>query len=316
MGRTRPLAAVTVGMGLALFVISACTVTPSVPFSHWQFEGFRVVSYIPEDPSGIVYVFHGSKGSAAFAEKVETVDVLNELIERGYGFVATESTERTGNRRWNVSNPSLSTNPDLARLTRLHDHLIDTSPISDSTPIVGLGMSNGARFGSLFGQSWADAAYPVEAIAMYMGSIAAPIEAAGGLTVPTLFVTAENDFTSPPGPIIADYSATDAAGTPSGLLVAEEQALSAARFLLIRGIDNPEANAVVAALVNAGVWNQAGARVVSMDVAVSRLTSVTFPPSTTAQRVEIADQCALVLAAHQMRGDLRLQTADFFDQHR
>jgi hypothetical protein len=312
----RSVLATAVGIGLVVLALGGCVVRPSVPFSHWQFEGFAVVSHIPDAPTGIVYVFHGSGGSAGFAEKVETVDVLNALIERGYGFVATESTERTGNRRWNVSNPSLSTNPDLARLTRLHQYLVDSTPVTAATPILGLGMSNGARFVSLFGQTWEDASYPVGAIAMYMGRIAAPVEATGGLTIPTFFVTAENDFTSPPGPIIADHDATAAMGTPTELSVAQERKLSASRFLRIPGIDNSEANAIVAALVEAGIWNEAGSRIVSIDEAVSRLASVAFPSSTNPQRPDIIDQCALVLAVHQMRGDFKVPNADFFDQHR
>jgi hypothetical protein len=312
----RRLSVVTVGIAAAALALAGCVVVPSVPFSHWQFEGFQVVSYLPEDPVGIVYVFHGTNGSANFAEKIETVDVLNTLIDRGYGFVATESTERTGNRRWNVNNASLTTNPDLARLTRLHEHLVDTTSVAPTTPIMGLGMSNGARFVSLFGQSWANAGYPVDAIAMYMGRVAAPVEAAGPLTVPTVFVTARNDFTSPPGPIIVDYAATEAAGTPTQLLMGEEQKLGTLRFLRIPEIDGDEATAIVAALRASGIWNSAGARIVPIDTAVSRLATVALPPSTVAQRADIIDQCALVLAVHQMRGDFKVQTADFFDAQR
>jgi poly(3-hydroxybutyrate) depolymerase len=314
MRRLRSWIAFAAAAGAAVVALGGCVVVPSVEFTHSQFEGFDVISYVPEDPTGIVYIFHGSNGSANFAEKIETVDVLNTLIERGYGFVATESTERTGTRRWNVNNPSLTTNPDLARLIRLQQHLVDTTPVAPATPIFGLGMSNGARFVSLFGQTWSDAGYPVGAIAMYMGRVAAPVEAAGPLTVPTLFITAEHDFTSPPGPIIVDYGQTQAAGTPTQLLVGQEQDLSSLRFLRIPDIDGDEANAIVAALVAEGIWNSAGQRVVSIDDAVSRLGTVSFPASTAAQRAAIIDQCAFVLAVHQMRADFKVQTADFFDQ--
>jgi hypothetical protein len=297
-------------------VVAACgPVTPSVSFTHSQFEGFEVVSYVPDQPTAIVYVFHGSNGSANFADKVETVDVLNELIGRGYGFVATESTERTGNKRWNVSNPSLQTNPDLARLTRLHQHLVDTTGVATSTPIVGIGMSNGARFVTLFGQTWSDAGYPVKAIAPYMGRIAAPVEQSGGLTVPSFFVTAENDFTSPPGPIIANYNDTVAAGTPAELRVAKERNLTSSRFLRIPGIDSNESQQIVDALVDAGIWNAAGERIVTIDEAVAMAGDVDLPPSVQPQAAAILDQCALVLAVHQMRADYKVSMADFFATH-
>ena len=66
-----------------------------------------MISYVPENPRGMVYVFHGTNGSADFAERTESVAVLNLLIARGYGFVSTSSTERTGNKRWDVFNTSL-----------------------------------------------------------------------------------------------------------------------------------------------------------------------------------------------------------------
>ena len=302
-------AAVTTG------VLGACgPVTPHATISTSIFEGFDVVSYVPEHPVGMAYVFHGSYGSADFATKVETVDTLNELIDRGYGFIATESTLRTGNKRWNVFDPSLTTNVDLARLVRLHDHFVDTTAITADTPLVGIGMSNGARFVSLWGQEWADAGYPVRAIAMYMGTIAPPVETTGGLSVPTVFVTAENDSTSPPWPIAVDQASTAAQGTPSELIVAREQALSAARFVRIPGVDSAEATAIFDAFVATGAWDTDGTRLVPVADAASSAAAASLPASVAPVRSEIANQVALVLAEHQMRGDVRVPVAEFVGQ--
>jgi len=290
-------------------------VTSLVEVSTWSFEGFEVVSYVPDDPVGLVYVFHGSQGSAGFATKVETVDTLNELIDRGYGFVATESAERTGDRRWDVFDPSLVTNPDLARLGRLQQRLVADTAVTDATPLVGLGMSNGARFVSLWGDTWAAAGRPVRAVALYMGTIAPPVTAGGGLDVPAFFVTADNDFTSPPGPILAARDATAAHGTPTGLAVAHEQPLGAARFLRIPGVDQAEADATFDALVATGAWDGGGHRLVPLDQAVTRALGAALPPSVGPQRAEIGDQVALVLAVHQMRGDVKVPVADFLDHH-
>src|SRR3954452_19928064 len=194
-----------IAVAVAGAVLSGCAVTPVVQFQHTTFEGFPVISYVPEHPRGIVYVFHGSGGGAGFAEKIETTDVLNRLILRGYGFVSTASTERTGNKRWNAADPSLTTNPDLARLARPQAHLVATTPVEANTPIVGIGMSNGARFVTLWGQSWKDAGYPVKAIWASHGRIAAPVAT---LPVPTIFSTSANDFTVPSAQIVADYART------------------------------------------------------------------------------------------------------------
>ena len=135
---------------------------PTVQWQRSTFEGFQVISYVPEHPRGMVYLFHGTGGSASFAERIETTDVLNRLVARGYGFVSTSSTERTGDKRWKVTDPSLTTNPDLARLVRLQAHLVATTGLDANTPLVGIGMSNGARFVTLWGQAWRNAGYPGE----------------------------------------------------------------------------------------------------------------------------------------------------------
>jgi hypothetical protein len=120
-----------VAVALSLLLLGAgCAVTPLVVYQRTTFEGFEVISHVPAQPRAMVFLFHGSNGSASFADRVETTDVLNRLIAQGYGFVSTSSTERTGDRRWDAGNPSPTTNPDLARLSRLRAHLVNTTPAS------------------------------------------------------------------------------------------------------------------------------------------------------------------------------------------
>ena len=119
-----------VGVLMMGAVLGGCVtpVTPSVTFTHSTFEGFPVISYVPDHPVAMIYLFHGSNGSADFAEKVETTAVLNTFIARGYGFVSTSSTERTGDRRWEQGNQSLTNNPDLSRLLRLQKLKVSNTP--------------------------------------------------------------------------------------------------------------------------------------------------------------------------------------------
>ena len=225
---------------VAAAVLTGCAITPSVQWTRSTFEGFEVISYVPEHPRGLVYLFHGSNGSARFADRVETTDVLNRLVARGYGFVSTSSTERTGDKRWNVSDASLTTNPDLARLVRLQAHLVATTPLEAGTPLVGIGMSNGARFVTTWGQAWKNAGYPVKAIWASHGNTAPPFDEAGQLTVPTVFSTSENDFTVPPGQVVLSFSHTRDGGTPTELYVTRETKLSAPPYQRIPGVDPNE----------------------------------------------------------------------------
>lgn len=298
-------------------VVSACMpITPSVAFQHSTFEGFPVISYVPEDPRGLIFVFHGTGGSADFAEKLDTVDVLNTFIAAGYGFVSTSSTERTGNMRWDAFDPSLTTNPDLARLLRLRDQLVATTGVADTTPLFGIGHSNGSRFVTLWGQTWSDAGLPVRAIWASAGRVAAPIESAGGLTVPTFFTAAANDFTVPPGGIVANYLDTAAAGTPAELHINVERTLGPLQYLRIPGVDGTEANAIVAALKATGVWDAAGTRVVAdVEAATAQALTAVLPPSVVADGLanEVVNETAIVLAIHQFSPEFKLQAFAFFD---
>lgn len=286
-------------------------VRPTYSESVSDFEGFEVRSYVPAAPAGLAFVFHGSGGSARFVDKIETVDFLDHLVARGWGFVATESTQRVAPKRWNVQDPSLVTNPDLARLLRLRDHLIATSAITAATPLAGVGMSNGARFVSLWGETWAAAGLPVRAVVMSMGRLAPPVVASGGPTVPTLFVIAENDQTVDNAQIEAQQAAAEAAGLRTGLLRARETTLEANRLLRIAGLDSPIAAEVFAAAVASGIWNEAGERIVPIDQAAAGLASIALPPSASPFASSIGDEVQAVLALHQFTAEFAREMTDF-----
>jgi hypothetical protein len=304
---------------LALAVLGACTpITPSVTYQQSTFEGFPVISHIPEHPIGMIYVFHGSNGSAEMVNRVDSVDVLNHFVAEGYGFVSTSSTERTGDKRWDPSNPSLTTNPDLARLLRLQAHLVATTPLESTTPLAGIGMSNGSRFVTLWGQTWKNAGYPVKVIWASHGRIAEPVTAAGGLTVPTVFSTSDNDFTSPPGPIIVNYASTVQAGTPALIFSTKERALNPLHYLRIPGVDGGEANAIVAALKATGVWDAQGVRIVpNIQVAVAQASAAVLPASILADGLgnDVANETAKTLAVHQFSSEFIGQIVPFFNTY-
>ena len=63
--------------------------------------------------------------------------MLNHLVADGYGFVSTESTNRT-TKQWNTQNLSLTSNADLARLSRLYASFVSTRQITSQTPIYAI----------------------------------------------------------------------------------------------------------------------------------------------------------------------------------
>src|SRR5262245_19821390 len=151
-------------IAIAALVAAGCAVAPTYTASNSTFEGFPVISYVPAHPAGIVFAFHGTGGGTDFATRLETVDMPTHLVAAGYGSPPTESTART-TKQWNPSSLSLTTNPALARLSRLWASLKTSGSITDQTPIYAIGMSRGAGFASVFAQAFKNAGYHVAAIA-------------------------------------------------------------------------------------------------------------------------------------------------------
>jgi hypothetical protein len=138
---------------------------------------------------------------------------------------------------------------------------------------------------------------------------------AGALTVPTAFSTAENDFTSPPGPIIVDFDATRSAGTPATLHIARERRLSAQQYLRIPGVDEAEARAIFDALVATGVWDAQGRRIVAdVQQAAARASAARLPASVAPVANEVVNETAVQLAVHQFTAEPVIDVAAFFDR--
>ncbi len=303
-------------MGVAAIIAAGCAVVPSYTSSTTTFEGFPVISSVPSNPAGIVFMFHGTGGSAAFATKLESVDMLNHLSAAGYGFVATESTDRTS-KQWNTSDLSLTTNPDLARLARLYASMKASRAITDHTPIYAIGMSRGAGFASVFAQAFKNAGYPVAAIAPSHGQIPLSVRASGGLTVPAYFALGANDQIVDNQQVVAQVNDLVAHGIPASNVIEPETNLSAARFLRVPGIDGTTANAIFSTIVKAGLWDSAGHRLVSIASAQAALPSLAYPPNVTPdQKQTLRDQVNVVLAVHEYSATYAPQTVAFFGAHR
>lgn len=286
-----------------------------VPVTHrpepvrTTFEGFPVVSVIPEDPRGVVFVFHGSGGGVGVVDKVEATDILKELVARGYGWVATESTLRTDTKRWDVRHATAADNPDLARLDRLWTHLVATTAAAATTPQLGLGMSNGARFVSLWAEANRIQGDPVAAVAQMMGRAVPPV-----VRVPTIFVTALNDATPDNADIERDHERAIAAGTTAQLVRIAERPMSAHRLVRIPGMTPDLATLVMASLQAHGVTDAAGHRAVAPDAVDGALTGLPLPASIRPRRADINDQVRAAFALHELNAEPKLAIGTFFDQ--
>lgn len=209
----------------------------------------------------------------------------------------------------------MTSNPYLTRLAALHDDLISQGLIQTSTPLVGIGMSNGSRFVTLWATAFTANGRPVDAITASMGTIAQPVLDQGGLAVPTVFLTAENDTTTDNPTIIQQFNDTQASGVPAVFYQSLETPLTANRFLRAAGVDSPLAQDLFDAGVATGVWNSAGQRIVTLPQVSSLLDTLVVPPAAIPMSNDLQSETKAVLAIHQYTGRFSREIADFFDSH-
>lgn len=304
-------------VGLVLAVVAgACAVVPNYTASTTTFQGFPVVSSIPAHPRGIVYLFHGTGGGADFANRLETVDMLNHLEADGYGFVSTESTNRT-TKQWDNSSLSLTANPDLARIAALHASLVAGGRIDATTPIYAIGMSQGAGFAAVFARAFHDAGYPVAAIAPSHGQIPIAVRLAGGLTTPVFTALGANDPTVDNAQVVGQIAAVQASGVPAQVVIEPEALLTSVRFLRVDGVDGNEATAIYDALVGAGLWDRSGHRLVSIAAVEAALPGIAAAsPLTGDQKRDVQSEIEVLMAVHQYSATYATQTVAWFDAHR
>jgi poly(3-hydroxybutyrate) depolymerase len=295
-----------------------------VRVSSWTFEGHQVYSYIPTHPVGLVFLFHGSNGGADFARKLESIDLLNELTDRGYGFVATDSTERTGRKQWDIVDTTTETNPDLARIDSLRQRVIATTPVTPATPIYGIGMSNGSAFVCLWASASTAAGQAVAAVGMYMDGVPASVRVLGGMKVPTFMVVGQNDTVTNPTKERNDLERIKGTGVPTEFNEVVGQPVSAQRYLRIPGITLSEGSAIVAGITRVGFVNDKGAVDVAMldqlesgshEVRVALARSLPAGLSGS-QKLAVKEETLATVGAHQFNAEFKVQNALFFNAHR
>ena len=286
-----------------------------------MFGGHPVLESIPAHPKGVVYMFHGSGGGVGFVARLETVDVLNTLVARGYGFVATDSTNRTS-KQWNVTDASLRTNPDLARLARLRQHVVATTSVSTVTPTYGIGMSNGAAFAALWAAVSERSEMPVGAVGLYMSAPRSVVFRTGGLRVPTFMVIGQNDTRTSPTHERADLQRIAASGTPTRLEEVQRRPLMASRYLRIPGVNSVVATSIVNAYRGARIIDAQGNLIVTLP-RISKngqdpfTSKVTLPSSLSrAQQQDVQDETLATIGEHEFNAEFKVQNVDFFDGHR
>lgn len=124
---------------------------------------FNVYYYFPPNPIGIVYLFHGTGGSAEnFIYGVENRSFTNAAIARGYAVVSMDAEEVTlnqdidgdGGRRFMTQPIDTINNVDYRNIKKITVEFINRGWITASTPRFSNGMSAGSNFSAAVSYIW------------------------------------------------------------------------------------------------------------------------------------------------------------------
>ncbi|NWG46329.1 MAG: hypothetical protein HXY25_07245 [Alphaproteobacteria bacterium] len=291
-----------------------------VVFEESTFEGFTVLTHMPDAPTALLFLFHGSNGDERFARRFENREILARLVPLGYGVVATASTLREDPKRWATQSVDPAENVDLARLGRLHASLVADGTIRAGTPVFAMGMSNGAAFAGVFGMAAQALGLPVRALALYEGPLVRPVlaEIEAGRPLPPLFaVLAENDPLVRFEPQMSLFSKVAEAGYTVDLHIARERPFRVEDLSRLPEFGEAEAREIFDRLVSGGIIDADGKRLFSFEGEARGLQDALDAALDGVPGAgEVRNQLLIAWASHKMRSDFAEAQVAFFETYR
>ncbi|HMV69324.1 MAG TPA: hypothetical protein PKA64_20955 [Myxococcota bacterium] len=288
--------------------------TPDTPTGRWNrdtFQGRDVKWYIPANPTGLMFVFHGGGGDFEAADHPELVTILNELLRRGIGFAAFSSDARQP-AEWDKSSRPAQ-NPDFQRLDAWRNARITAGDITANTPIFSWGFSNGGDFSSYMtnaalADNWPFRAAIVQSAQGYSSFYGDPAD------VPVMWIACTWDERVNNTDIENRYDRHVNAGRTGQFRLVPEQRLAPTRFDRSDLITLDQSLDMFKLVVNAGWFNKSGRRLFSnVDIAGTIEvigTDPDFYPSKPGKGV-----LSSVLATHAINGYYYVQIGQFLDTY-
>lgn len=108
-------------------------------------SGVAVTYYVPSNPVGLVFMFHGTGGTGnSQLTGSEFGSLARDLVAAGFGVAAFDCLDRlTGQWDTTLTGP---TNPDIVRLNGVIGAMRTQGLISQQLPLFAFGQSNGGQF--------------------------------------------------------------------------------------------------------------------------------------------------------------------------
>lgn len=293
------------------------TQLPKTVLSHW-----------PASPKGLVFLLHGTGGSAKMIEKAEERYLALSAVDRGYAVLATEAEEVVAGDqnadekiRWN---PALvKDNVDFANLDWLVGWLRQEGKIGAGAPLYVIGMSNGGAMALSLGAVGGSNVATDFPNLRFEGAVSVcangRLTSAQLTTTPTAWLLCANDDN--------DQVSNDDARANSDVLrergiptlVDEHPAspLYDQRFMRVPGVDEATSAALAEGLRGGGFVGPDGLFVVSTDEMQAQVQS---DPDAFSELMsmgdalpEVVNQIRVMQAEHQFYSDWAARALDFLE---
>jgi hypothetical protein len=160
-------------------------ITLSFQFTKDTYDGKSIEYYVPDNPKGALWVFHGTNGGFGSVTQTEWLEIYNRLVPHGFAILLNESLDRTA-EQWDTDDPTLE-NVDFVRLASVREFLVANTALSEATPNFAIGFSNGGYYVSMFAGFADRSGWDMR------GFVAHNAGGYGGGTVPGMYIHAEND---------------------------------------------------------------------------------------------------------------------------
>lgn len=282
-------------------------VEPVERFVRITFEDRAVVSYLPEDPEGVLFVFHGTGGDASVAESTEMVAVLNAMIAEGIGFVAVSAADQPRGVFDDAASPA--SNEDWQHTVALREQLLAEERITASTPVHALGYSGGGGFASYVGHAGLAAGWPMGGLdIMHSG---AQSRKYGGLpALPVVATGAVHDELVEADVVrrLVERHVDD--GEQGLFLLHDEQPLAPTRFARTPFINERRSRELVGIALREGFIDEAGLRTFPAAEIEAQIEVFANRPDTDPDK-PIRAVLGVVFATHAINGEHAVREAAF-----
>lgn len=254
----------------------------------------RLLSFIPDNPVAVLWVFHGTGGDVGNLTQIEYVRIYNALLNDGFAIVATESEERGPSAQW--SHEIGTDNSDFQRLILLRDHLIETTPLDADTPTFAMGFSNGSNFAGTFMDAGFEMGWDMRAATLHSASPEPTVQA------PTVLHHAENDETLNESTMPNAYDDQLATGFAADLFIHEEHPLDPAEMQKIEALDAEKSQLAFDEAVRLGLIDETGARAFDLPD-LEDMLKVYENQAEVQWKAVIVSQFRVIFATHRVNGE-------------